>query len=472
MIFTNISGALTALEKRLEKIGTEYICTSLFLLCGISLVFFTPPLQVPDEPNHLIRAYQISEGILSPPTYQNENGQTFFFGEVPHSFWALFPFTERDDSYIHLHKSSLSFIYSLLNIPLAPDNLELFEIPNTGQYSPLAYLPQALGAWLGRHLDFSMGGVFYMMRLLAVLTVAVCIFISIRILQKKRLLIFVLAMMPMFLYESASLSADAITFALSMLITSYLISLAQKTSTLTKKDFIFLIASAVVLGLLKQVYGILLFLYFLLPHKAVGSKCKFYLTGLVLIAVFSFISMWWLSFMYSGDSPQIAVNSGSDPIAQSAIIKEAPFHYLAIYFSTLQSNLISSYYPQFIGVLGWLTVHLSPWFYMLYFILLVIASICGNLKFSFTQRILILLGTATTVSVIFLNQYITWSPLGSPTIEGVQGRYFIPLAMMFLAAFSCQKPLKYENIIGCTAGLLSATVTILSIWEHFYYLNP
>lgn len=37
-----------------------YIITSLFF--GILMCIITPPLQVPDEGAHLLRAYQVSEG--------------------------------------------------------------------------------------------------------------------------------------------------------------------------------------------------------------------------------------------------------------------------------------------------------------------------------------------------------------------------------------------------------------------------
>ena len=30
--------------------------------------------------------------------------------------------------------------------------------------------------------------------------------------------------------------------------------------------------------------------------------------------------------------------------------------------------------------------------------------------------------------------YLTWSPVGGPVVNGVQGRYFLPLAMLLAAA--------------------------------------
>ena len=35
-------------------------------LCGLAFVLVTPPFQVPDEPVHALRAYQISEGSFIP----------------------------------------------------------------------------------------------------------------------------------------------------------------------------------------------------------------------------------------------------------------------------------------------------------------------------------------------------------------------------------------------------------------------
>ena len=47
------------------RISSERIGIVFFVICSMVVVFLTPPFQVPDEPNHMIRAYQISEGSFT-----------------------------------------------------------------------------------------------------------------------------------------------------------------------------------------------------------------------------------------------------------------------------------------------------------------------------------------------------------------------------------------------------------------------
>jgi hypothetical protein len=50
------------------------------LLIGFLYLLITPPFQVPDEPNHFFRCYQISEGHLLPERLESQVG-----GEIPRS---------------------------------------------------------------------------------------------------------------------------------------------------------------------------------------------------------------------------------------------------------------------------------------------------------------------------------------------------------------------------------------------------
>ena len=42
------------------------VFAGLALLFGSIFVFLIPPFQSPDEPNHFLRAFQVSEGVFFP----------------------------------------------------------------------------------------------------------------------------------------------------------------------------------------------------------------------------------------------------------------------------------------------------------------------------------------------------------------------------------------------------------------------
>ena len=457
--------ALDVAEQRLEQIPFYYIFVPFFVLCGLILVFTIPPLQVPDENAHLIRAYQISGGTFISPQHKDTNGHLVSYHEkTPLSFLELNRFSQPFE---WQHAFSSAHINSILAMPLKAGNTTSIDIPNTGQYSPISYLPQALAAWLGTQLGFSLGTIFYLMRSAAVCFAAACVFLSMKLLQEKVLLISLIALMPMSLYEFASVSADSANFALTMLITAFLLHLRSKAAHLDTKELALLLAAALTLGLIKQVYGVILLLYFLIPSHVFGNKKSFYLLGLSLLAVFLAVSMAWTSVAYGGSEALMGADSGIDPQKQLDFIKHSPLQYIGILFATLSENL-AHHCKEFVGLLGWCVIQLPTPFYSLYAILLFMGSISGKLALSLKQRSLMVAGVLTSVFVIFLNQYLTWTPVGAPLIGGFQGRYVIPLALMMLASFSCLERLRYESLLACTSGLASVIVTIWSLHDFFY----
>jgi uncharacterized membrane protein len=44
------------------------------------------------------------------------------------------------------------------------------------------------------------------------------------------------------------------------------------------------------------------------------------------------------------------------------------------------------------------------------------------------QRLLLVLAALATLALVSASQYATWTPYGADYVEGIQGRYFIPLA--------------------------------------------
>ena len=96
----------------------------------------------------------------------------------------------------------------------------------------------------------------------------------------------------------------------------------------------------------------------------------------------------------------------------------------------------SSYFPWYlkevIGVFGWLdTAMPQPYYTVMEMILLV--TFAGEMVYRSRIRIsttaIILFATLSAVIGVFFIEYLTWSTVGSLSVEGVQGRYLIPLAI-------------------------------------------
>ena len=99
---------------------------------------------------------------------------------------------------------------------------------------------------------------------------------------------------------------------------------------------------------------------------------------------------------------------------------------------------------------------------------LIAGAFLGNLNLKPQHRIFMLLLSVPTLVVMVIYFYVTWTPVGNPVIQGMQGRYFIPLAVIFFSALSFEKNNSWEIIMALSAGIISSFITLLIVIEGFY----
>lgn len=443
------------------KLRLEWIALIFIIFAGIILTFLTPRLSVLDEAAHLHRAYQISELIFISPVKESNDGERVLIAETPLAFFQ---------------PQNVHNIAQFLAEPLNENERITSSISNTGSYSPVAYFPQALAAYITRSLGCTAGQIYYAMRAAAVLFVALCIFWSIRILPEKGLLIFVLSMMSMFLVEIASASADPAVYGICIFVSAYLLSLRKHEDKLTFVQMSIILFMAVIVGLVKQVYGTILLLYFVMPYKRLGTRTRYISFGFIVLAACLISSLVWTYI----SSVRLNVSAGltikeADVAGQLNFIMANPMKVLMIF---IKNNLTYAHHlaSSFIGISGWLHLNYSvcsyilySLFILLYVILILTASVHGNLNLSLSHKLIIIAGSLATLFAIDMFEYLTYNAPGSSELHGLQGRYFIPIALMTLSIFSCRPSLRHEKIIALTAGLVSIMLTVSSIYIYFYF---
>ena len=183
------------------------------LIGGLAMAIGVPPFHVPDEPAHFYRSFQVSQGALLAEKRGPVTG-----GILPRSLrLAAEAFTEGI-KFNPGKKISLERIKGDACIELAMDRSEFIAFSNTALYSPLPYLPQAFAMRWGTRVDLSPVWLVYLGRISNLLCALVIISLAIRITPLYRWLFFLTALSPMALHLMASLSADALTNALSLLV--------------------------------------------------------------------------------------------------------------------------------------------------------------------------------------------------------------------------------------------------------------
>ena len=130
------------------------------------------------------------------------------------------------------------------------------------------------------------------------------------------------------------------------------------------------------------------------------------------------------------------------------------------------------YCREAVGVLGWLDTPLPNPYYALTGLVLLAAFRGSRAPGSFDARRRAAVAglVAAAVGAVFVLQYLSWSPIGSRTIEGVQGRYFLPL-VPFLGLALPQGRVRLPSwALGalCFYPALSIAVTLRAIVLRYY----
>lgn len=158
--------------------------------------------------------------------------------------------------------------------------------PNQAQtYTPIGYIPQALGIRLARVFSNSALTQYYCGSLFQLMAYILCCFFAIKVFPFKKWLAFMVCLIPSFLGFATTLNADGVTTALACLFFSLVFHLAT-AEKLSKRLFI---GSAAVFFLLvgcKPTFLVFGLLYFMIPKDVLPFKKKIvYLTPVALVPV-------------------------------------------------------------------------------------------------------------------------------------------------------------------------------------------
>lgn len=165
---------------------------------------------------------------------------------------------------------------------------------------------------IGKLFDTSPLILIYIGRLANLLIYITLIYIAIRIIPVHKWVLLMLALLPMALYQGASLSADSFTIAISFLVIaiSLKFSLDNSINEIKLKAITILFVLILVLALSKQTYYFLIFLFFLIPVRKFGSMERMVTIFILLfISTFGISSIWntALSGFYLPIVPQVSI---------------------------------------------------------------------------------------------------------------------------------------------------------------------
>ena len=185
---------------------------------GLVYLFLIPPFQIADEPEHLARAYQLSEGKLHAEKRRGRAGGEFsasfvaglkFLSRVPHKGY------ER----VRVREVVNEFLYGF-RFRDPGGRKEFFAFSNMALYSPIPYVPQMVALSVARVANLTVAQGMYLARLFTFFTVFGIVSFALALLGEGTRVewqLFLLLSLPMALTQMASSSADALCIALAVL---------------------------------------------------------------------------------------------------------------------------------------------------------------------------------------------------------------------------------------------------------------
>jgi uncharacterized membrane protein len=89
-------------------------------------------------------------------------------------------------------------------------------------------------------------------------------------------------------------------------------------------------------------------------------------------------------------------------------------------------------------------------------------------------RIIVLIALITSIAGLFAALYVSWTPVGNFIVDGIQGRYFIPLAFFLAAVIAIgEQPVLRPVATVCKLlvaafPLITTPVVLLGIVSRYY----
>ncbi|MFO1059730.1 MAG: DUF2142 domain-containing protein [Dongiaceae bacterium] len=385
------------------------------LYAGIAVIFLAcaiPPLQVPDEPNHFLRADEVSRG----EPVGRHLGATSGGGTADPAILALaqlyaaLPFHGETRTGPEQAAAAAALRWSAAPATLA--------FGNTVTYGPLLYLPAALAIRIGRARDQPDARTLILARLcngmlgiaIGALALALC--------RRARALTFAGLLLPMTLGQLGSASQDALLIPISVLAVALASRRGPAPASLRDAG---LFAACVVVAAMARLpmIGLAALAPLLAGRGAPAGRARLAFGLAAAALVLAWVAVANRSM--PGYTQAAAVRQ------QLAFLLSQPLAGLAVARDTVLA-LDAGFWRSVVGLLGWVDTPMPRWYYTAAAIALAVALWAGSNPAPWLgPALLAALTIAVTALLIGGALYLTWTPVGAPTVLGLQGRYLLPL---------------------------------------------
>jgi uncharacterized membrane protein len=406
-----------------ESRGGFYVRAYLLIAAPllIAFCFLTGPFQVPDEPAHFYHAIQLSHLDVMPKVSPQSDSAGGMVERGAVTFARTFKLP--DVPYDAARKFRLDQVRSHLND--ADGARAYVDYSNTVIYFPLAHAGPAAVIAAARTLGASPAVWFYAGRLTNALAALAVSAIAIGMLSEYGLLALVVGLLPMTLFEEASLSGDALVIPFALVFAAILARIAMGRSD--RELSLPLFACLMFVCVDKFAY---IPLVLLPPGLALfrGARRSEVLKLSAISAVAVVIWLCWTAAMRN-DVFNMHTGVHANAGEQIAFVLKHPVEAVAVVLRSMAHDATKEVQEMVGSNLGWLELKPPKVFVMALLALVGFAvAMCPPLgPIKPLSRALVIFCAVGSIGLIYVLLYLQYTAVGGSQVDGVQGRYLLPL---------------------------------------------
>ena len=425
---------IRALESRVRH-RVEMAFLVGLISCGLLYSVVFAPGTVPDETYHFEASYKLADYImLQGPTVDSlpvrADDSALLDGML--QSWAL-----GYDKYRSVIDQFAFFVNDASRVAVEPvSSFDWTANP------PYIKLPSALGIVLATLLNLGSFPLFYLGRFFNLLMFAALAYFAVRITPVGKNAMMVAGLLPMTLHLASSYSYDAGIMGLAFLLTGMCLRAVYGEGLMSRKEKAGIVVVAVLLAPCKVVYTVIVLLVILIPRKrfssaAASARFKVVAIGFALLSLLVFRAAGLLQ-MAGVASSSTAEGSRGDEYGTfyslSGLVSD-PLNTVLLFLRTF--DVQGSFYLDTLvgGSLAWFQADLKAPLYITVALLFIVVlsaqrSEGDNAVIPSAHRVLCGgLALAGGLGVI-LSMLVGWTFTSESVVQGVQGRYFLPLLPM------------------------------------------
>lgn len=427
--------AVFSLISSKHKLGVEILFAGGVFVLGLMYMLVFPPTVVPDGFYHYECAYKMSDSLLFLPT----SADTILVRGDDASLMESVSYALNYDTYRRFIES-----FSLFAQDPELQEWTTYSAYDIGQNPPQIKIAAAVGIALARLLGLGALLTYYSGVFFNLLFFVVLVYLSVRFTPIGKRVMMASALLPMTLHLVGSYSYDAGIIGLAYLLTALLLKAIYGTGRLGVKEVASITAVAFLLAPCKVVYSAIALLLLFVPKERFSSRKKSicFKVGVLVLMGASIVALRLPMMLdFAGVAPSDGLDYRGEESGVFYTLRdffENPGAMFLLFVRTLASSGDMYLLTLLGGSLGFFQGEIaSSWHFILVF-----AAILGFALLRTKNEILLsakmravfaAIGIAVCL-MIMLSMCLGWTFNTEVVIQGVQGRYFIPVLPLLMMA--------------------------------------